>query len=184
MKSGTTEILALLVFRTGVVNYIFTHMLQQFKIYIVQFSLWPWKQTPGFAFQLLSFSVRKRAKSVLLVAACLLEEERDMLFSRFRLAVLTPRSKCANLCLRKRENSPSNKQRSKCLHPGNRWCRNTGSSENKCCSVSTYSLPRACSFLFPWPQLLLSITEQNKNPQYVPKKCLFYYYYFFEPSWI
>lgn len=59
-----------------------------------------------------------------------LEKEGDILFSSFCLTLLTSRSKCAQPCLGKRQNSPSNEQRTTCLHPGKRWCRNTGSSEN------------------------------------------------------
>lgn len=57
----------------------------------------------------------------------------------------------------KGENSPSNEHWTKCLHPGKRWCRNTGSSENHSRSVSIHS---ACSFFhLTWPAVL----EQSGN---------------------
>lgn len=43
----------------------------------------------------------------------------------------------------RRENSPSNKQRTKRLHPGKRWRRETGSSENRGRTVSIDNAPRA-----------------------------------------
>lgn len=43
----------------------------------------------------------------------------------------------------RRENSPSNEQWTTRLHPGKRWCRNTGSFENRGRSVSIYYTPWA-----------------------------------------
>lgn len=50
--------------------------------------------------------------------------------------------------------SPSNKQWTKCLHPGKRWCRNTGSSENKGRSVSIYWAFTEHVPFSTWPGLL------------------------------
>lgn len=49
----------------------------------------------------------------------------------------------------KRENSPSNKQWSKRLHPEKHWCRSTGSSENTsplCKHLLTLPMHRLCCF--------------------------------------
>lgn len=93
---------------------------------------------------------------------CVLEKEGDILFSSFCLTLLTSRSHCAQPCLGRRENSPSNKQRTTRLHPGKRWCRNTESSENRARSVSIYAAPWAFTVCVPfstWPGLLFSSTQ-------------------------
>lgn len=83
-----------------------------------------------------------------------LEEEGDILFSSFCQPLLTPRSKCTQPSSGRGENSPSNEQWTKCLHPGKRWCRNTGSSENRGCSVSIYWAFTVHVPFSTWPGLL------------------------------